>query len=124
MPAFKDMDMTKYVEDQERVHRALCNPAVADEILRFETWAADWDATRTFIDEDGDGFQVMSLRDAGDTWVCGREMAELMIAYYELPRGLYEKVLSAARQAGLRRRVAERRQRALTKAELKAQAEW
>jgi hypothetical protein len=47
-----------------------------------------------------------------------------MIAHYDLPVGFYEKLVSAARRQGLRRRCMDKRPRSITRAELKAQAEW
>jgi hypothetical protein len=124
MPAFHEMDMQADLETQERLHRALCDPVFMEEARNFEEWAAITEVAQTFWGK-GDGpIWFQNRLDPGSSWRVEQDLADLMIAYYELPVGLYEKIIHQARQAGLRRRLVDKRYRRLQVAELKANAEW
>ena len=123
MPAFHEMDMQADLETRE-LPRALCDPVFMEEARNFEEWAAITEVAQTFWGK-GDGrIWFQNRLDPGSSWRVEQDLADLMIAYYELPVGLYEKIIHQARQAGLRRRLSTSGIGGFSVAELKANAEW
>ena len=124
MPAFHEMDIEAWAKNEERLNKLLCDPKVTEEIAHFEDWAADVEVAETFWGK-GDGLVwIQDRRDPGSSWRIEQDHADAMIAHYELPVGLYEKLLSEARRTGLHRRLALRRAARKSVSALKASAEW
>jgi hypothetical protein len=95
-------------------------PAIR-QIEAFEDWAADIEVPIVVINASG---AIYTNPETGNGPIISIEMLELMEHWYKIPIGLHENVYCRARQEGIRRRIAQRRECMKSVRELKAGAEW